>query len=35
MDDVQAYDLLNFFIIQKFFTKKMNPVYSKGNVFNF
>ena len=33
MDGVHAYDLLNFFINQKFFTEKMNPAYSKGNRF--
>ena len=35
MDGVQAYDLLQSFIVQKFFTEKMNPAYSKANVFNF
>ena len=35
MDGVQAYDLLNFFIVQKFFTEKMNPAYSEANALNF
>ena len=33
MDGVQPYDLLNFFIVKRFFNEKMNPAYSKANVF--
>ena len=35
MDGVQGFGLLNFFIVQKFFTEKINPAYSKAIVFNF
>ena len=35
MDGVQSYNLLNFFIVQNNFTEKMNPAYSKANVFIF
>ena len=33
MNGVQENELLNFFIVQKFITGKMNPAYSKANVF--
>ena len=35
LDGVQANVLLNFFIVQKLFTQKINLAYSKANVFHF